>query len=87
MKKFQSVASCFGLDDYRDVPQFVSDFMDECQIDRRLPATFANFDKAQLVEQMRADHTQSMRVATSREVTDEAIIEIVDKIAALAVMD
>ena len=87
IEKFQSVASCFGLDDYRDVPQFVSDFMNECQIDRRLPAAFANFDKAQLIEQMRADHTQSMRVATSREVTDEAIIEIVDKIAALAVMD
>lgn len=87
IEKFQSVAVCLGLDDYRALPQFVSDFMDDCQIDRRLPAIFADFDKAQLVEQMRADHTQSMRVATSREVTDDAITEIVDRISCLTVMD
>ena len=85
LEKFQAMAGVLGVADYRDVPKFVSDFMDECQIDRRLPQSFANFDKAALVEQLLADHTQSMRVATSREVTQEAIIDIVDRLAALPV--
>ncbi len=85
IEKFQSMADTLGVRDYRDVPQFVSDFMDACQIDRRLPQSFAGFDKHALVEQLLADHTQSMRVATSREVTQEAISEIVDRLAALPI--
>ena len=60
--------------------------MDECQIERRLPANFSDFDKQALVEQLLADHTQSMRQATSREVTEEAIKEIVDNLYNLPVM-
>ena len=85
VEKFQSMADTLGVADYRDLPQFVSDFMDACQIDRRLPKAFANFDKAALVAQLLADHTQSMRVATSREVTEEAITEMVESLAALPI--
>ncbi|MGC6518284.1 MAG: iron-containing alcohol dehydrogenase [Candidatus Puniceispirillaceae bacterium] len=85
IEKFQSVADTLGVSDFQDLPQFVSDFMDICQIDRRLPQSMAAFDKEALVAQMMADHTQSMRVATSREVTDEAIIAIVDHLAELPV--
>ena len=83
VEKFASMADTLGVGDYRDLPQFVSDFMDKCQIDRRLPASFADFDQQALIDQLLADHTQSMRVATSREVTEEAINHIVSLIAAL----
>ena len=85
IEKFQAIAKTLGLEDYRDLPQFVSDFMDRCQIDRSLPASFAQFDKDQLIAQLLADHTQSMRVATSREVTEDAIRDIVTRLAALPV--
>lgn len=85
IEKFQSIAETLGLADYRDLPQFVSDFMDSCQIDRSLPVSFAQFDKDKLIEQLLADHTQSMRVATAREVTEDAIIDIVARLADLPV--
>ena len=85
IEKFQSIAETLGLADYRDLPQFVSDFMDSCQIDRSLPVSFAQFDKDKLIEQLLADHTQSMRVATAREVTEDAIKDIVTRLANLPV--
>ena len=85
VEKFQAVADTLGLADYRDLPQFVTDFMDDCQIDRRLPATFDGFDKGALIDQLLADHTQSMRVATSREVSEQAIADIVDRLSELPV--
>ena len=86
IEKFESIAQTLNVDGYKNLPQFVSNFMDECQIERRLPANFSDFDKQALVEQLLADHTQSMRLATSREVTEEAIKEIVDNLSNLPVM-
>ena len=83
--KFQEIADVLGVADYRDLPGFVSDFMDRCQIDRRLPANFAGFDKQALIDQLLADHTQSMRVATSREVTKDDVISFVDALSDLPV--
>ena len=83
---FQQVADLFGLADYKDLPQFVTDFMDRCQIDRRLPASFADFDKAELLKQLLADHTQSMRNATVREASEADLAQMVEAIAALPVM-
>ena len=86
IEKFESIAQTLNVDGYKNLPQFVTNFMDECQIERRLPANFSDFDKQALVEQLLADHTQSMRQATSREVTEEAIKEIVDNLSNLPVM-
>ena len=87
VEKFQAVADTLGVADYRDLPQFVTDFMDACHIDRRLPVAFSGFDKAALIEQLLADHTQSMRNATSREVSEQAIIEIVDRLSELPIQE
>lgn len=86
IEKFQAVANLFGVSDYRDLPQFVTDFMDKCQIDRRLPESFAGFDEAALIDQLCADHTQSMRVATAREITKDDIAMMVSQLSAWPVM-
>ena len=85
IEKFQSMAETLGLSDYKALPRFVTDFMDKCQIDRRLPQAFAGFEQTALVDQLLADHTQSMRLATSREVTERAIHDIVARLAALPI--
>ena len=85
IEKFEAIAAVLGVSDYRDLPQFVSDFMDQCQIDRHLPASFQGFDAALMRAQLLADHTQSMRIATAREVSDDAITEFVTQLAALPV--
>ena len=59
--------------------------MDQCQIDRHLPASFQGFDAALMRAQLLAEHTQSMRIATAREVSDDAITEFVTQLAALPV--
>ena len=83
--KFNRLARHIGLSDYHDLPSFFSDFMDQCQIERSLPPQFKAFDRNKMTEQLMADHTQSMRLATQKDVSDEVIAMIVDRLSGMPI--
>ena len=83
--KFNRLAQHLGLSHYSELPAFFTSFMDDCQIDRSLPAEFTSFDKEKLIEQLTADHTQSMRIATQKDVSDAVITMIVDRLSELPI--
>ena len=83
--KFSRVARHLGLSDHRDLPAFFTRFMDECGIERSLPPHFKAFDKDKLTEQLMADHTQSMRLATQKEVSESVIATIVNSLSEMPI--
>ena len=83
--KYNRLARHLGLSDYHDLPVFFTRFMDDCGIDRSLPPHFKEFDKDKLTEQLLADHTQSMRLATQKEVSEHVIATIINSLSELPI--
>ena len=73
-----AAARACGLNTARELPAFVSDLMNRCNIARKLPEAFASIGIDELAREMRAPENQPMRRSTIREVTDADI----DRIAA-----
>lgn len=63
-------ARVIGLSKASEIPAFVSTLMDDCGIQRAIPAGFGKFTAADLAAEMRAPENQPMRRSTVREATD-----------------
>lgn len=86
-KGFQAIATHLGLADYRDLPDFWLGFMADNDIAVKLPASLIDFDKAALITALQSDHTQSMRNACAKQVTDSDIVQFVDRLASLPILE
>jgi len=73
-----AAARACSLETASQLPDFISDLMDRCNIERTLPEAFALVGAAELATEMRAPENQPMRKSTIRDVTDGDI----DRIAA-----
>jgi alcohol dehydrogenase class IV len=76
-------ARAIGLADAAQLPAFVSEMMDRCQVVRALPQAFEAFSADDLAREMRAPENQPMRRSTIREISDADIDAFATKIMAL----
>ncbi|MEB2847671.1 iron-containing alcohol dehydrogenase [Endobacterium cereale] len=68
--ELDAAARAVGLKSAEDLPTFVSDLMDRCDIRRALPAAFDAYSADDLATEMRATENRPMRRATVRDVSD-----------------
>lgn len=81
---FAAAAAACGLGhDARALAHWYSDLLTRCDIERRLPPAFKDFDAADLAVEMRAPETQYMRQSTARAVTDGDIDRFAAAVMAL----
>jgi len=63
-------AKVLGLAKASEIPGFVTQMMDACDVGRTIPAGFDKFTAADLAAEMRASENQPMRRSTIRDVSD-----------------
>jgi len=76
-------ARAIGLNEAKDLPEFVSELMDHCGVERALPKAFSAFSAEDLAAEMRAPENQPMRCSTIREVTEADIDDFAAKMMAM----
>lgn len=77
--ELEATARALGLGSAEQLPAFVSDLMDRCDILRALPSAFDAYSADDLAAEMRATENRPMRRATIRDVTDDDV----DRFAAM----
>lgn len=68
--ELDAAAKVLGLARVEELPAFVSDLMDRCDIRRTLPKAFDAHSHMDLVAEMQATENRPMRRATARDVSD-----------------
>lgn len=82
--RFTAAARACGLNDADELPDWYTDLMTRCGVERRLPEAFRAFDAAALAAEMRAPENQPMRRASARDVTEADIDRFAGAVMALA---
>lgn len=82
--RFAAAARTCGLAAADALPEWYSDLMTRCGVERRLPAAFEAVDAATLAAELRQPENQPMRRATARPVEDADLDRFAAAIMALA---